>query len=64
MDVSGSTSASQAQIGRAVQVALQKQMLDQMQVQGAGVVNMLATAPTAAASVNSPTQGHFVDALA
>jgi len=45
-----------------VQVAVQKQMLDQMKTQGAGLVQMLSTA--APGSVNSPSQGTHIDAFA
>ena len=45
-----------------VQVAVQKQMLDQMKTQGASMVQMLSTA--APGSVNSPSQGTHIDAFA
>jgi hypothetical protein len=53
-------SNSAKQIGAAVGTAVQKQVLDQMKTEGAGVVNMIASA----GSANSPTQGRFVDAHA
>ena len=58
MDVSSSA----PQLGAAVGVALQKQQLDLMKTQGADVAAMIAAAP--AGSVNSPSQGHFVDVRA
>jgi hypothetical protein len=51
-----------ASVGLAVQVAVQKQMLDQMKTQGADVVKLIASASPG--SANSPTQGRFVDAQA
>jgi hypothetical protein len=59
MDVSSSA----PQVGAAVQVALQKQQLDLMKTQGADVAAMIAAAPPAG-SVNSPSQGRHIDALA
>ena len=53
MEISGVSS----QVGTDYQVAVQKQVLDAMKVQGAQVVNMIANA----GSVNSASQGRFVD---
>ena len=63
MDVSGAGSAG---LATAIQVAVQKQMLDALKQQGAGITQMISSAstPTAAGSTNSPSQGNFVDALA
>jgi hypothetical protein len=58
MEISSST----AQTAAVVQVAVQKQMLDQMKTQGASMLQLLASASPG--SVNSPTQGTFIDALA
>jgi len=49
-------------IGPAVGVAVQKLMLDTTNADGAGLVNLIVSAP--AGSVNSPSQGHHVDARA
>lgn len=46
----------------AIQFAVQKQMLDGMKAQGAGVAQMIAAAPMP--SVNSPSQGKHIDAFA
>jgi hypothetical protein len=58
MEIASST----AQTASLLQVAVQKQMLDQMKVQGASMVQMLASASPG--STSSPTQGKFIDALA
>ena len=60
MDISN-TSATQ--LGAAVQVAIQKQMLDALKTQGGSELQLLASAAPQP-SVNAPSQGHFVDALA
>jgi hypothetical protein len=60
MEVSGSSSTTDASVA----VALQKQVLDSMKVQGADLNKMIASAAPPALSVNSPSQGHFVDAQA
>ena len=49
-------------IGPAVGVAVQKLMLDTTKADGAGLVNLIVSAP--AGSVNSPSQGRHVDARA
>jgi hypothetical protein len=51
-----------APIAPAVAMAVQKLMLDTTKNDGAGLVNMIASAPVG--STNSPTQGRFVDARA
>lgn len=56
MQISSSTS----DVSNDYQVAIQKKSLDAMQIQGAQVTQMIASA----GSVNSPTQGKFVDARA
>ena len=58
MDVSGADSG----LASAIQFAVQKQMLDGMKAQGAGVAQMIAAVPTP--SVNSPSQGKHIDAFA
>jgi Putative motility protein len=58
------SSSAASQIGSNVQVALQKQALDLMKTQGAKLSAMIDSAPKPAGSVNSPTQGTFVDAHA
>jgi hypothetical protein len=47
-------------------VALQKQVLDSMSMQGAQVQQLMESAPTppAIGSVSGPSQGHNVDAWA
>ena len=49
-------------IGPAVGMAVQKLMLDTTKTDGAGLVNLIVSAPTG--SVNSPSQGLHVDARA
>jgi hypothetical protein len=44
-----------------VQVAVQAQMLNMMQMQGAGLVNMIASANVQRGSVNRPGQGLRID---
>jgi hypothetical protein len=56
MEISSSTS----QVANNVQVALAKQSLDAMKVQGAQLTKMIASA----GSVNSASQGQYVDARA
>jgi hypothetical protein len=56
VEISNSAAAA---LGPAVDLAVQKQMLDQMRTQGADLVGLIATTP--AGSVNSPTQGRFLD---
>ena len=56
MDISNVAS----QVGNDYQVAVQKQALDAMKVQGAQVTQMIASA----GSVNSPAQGKHIDAWA
>jgi len=60
MDISGPDPS----VATAIQVAVQKQMLDGLKAQGAGIVSMMASSPTPSGSVNSPTQGQHVDAFA
>ncbi len=55
MEISNSPSS----LGPAVGMAVQKQMLDSMRTQGAGIVDLIASGST-----NSPTQGRFLDARA
>ena len=47
----------------AVGMAVQKLMLDTTKADGAGLVNLIVSAPPAG-SVNAPSQGNFVDARA
>jgi len=47
----------------AVGMAVQKLMLDTTKADGAGLVNLIVSAPPAG-SVNAPTQGHYIDARA
>jgi len=49
-------------IGPAVGIAVQKLVLDSTKTDGAGLTNLIASAP--AGSTNSPTQGRFLDARA
>lgn len=44
-----------------VQIAVQAQMLNMMQAQGAGLVTMIASATVQAGSVNGPGQGLHID---
>jgi hypothetical protein len=60
MEISGSSKATDA----ATQVAVQKQVLDQMKVQGADLNKLIASAAPPAGSVNSPSQGNNIDAQA
>ena len=60
MDISGPNPG----IATAIQVAVQKQMLDGLKAQGAGVVSMIASSPQPSGSVNAPGQGQHVDAFA
>jgi hypothetical protein len=62
MEISGSSNSTDASVA----VAVQKQVLDQMKVQGADLNKLIASAapPAPAGSVNSPTQGKFIDARA
>jgi hypothetical protein len=53
-----------AQIGAAVEVAVQKQMLDHVSAQGAALVSLIASAPTPSGSVNLPHQGQNLDVRA
>jgi hypothetical protein len=50
-----------AQLGSAVQIAVQQHMLAQMKSQGADVARMIASAPSPAGSVNLPGQGVHLD---
>jgi hypothetical protein len=50
-----------AQLGSAVQIALQCQMLNAMKTQGANIAALIASAPSPAASVNLPGQGTNID---
>jgi hypothetical protein len=59
MDISSSTASTAA----AVQIAVQQQTLAQLKAQGAGMLQLLASA-SPAGSVNGPSQGHFIDAFA
>ena len=52
---------SSAQLGAAVHVAVQKNVLDQIKAQGASLVGLIASAPTPAGSVNLPHQGQLLD---
>jgi hypothetical protein len=58
MDVSGPDPS----LASAIQFAVQKQMLDGMKAQAAGVVSMIASAPKP--SANLPGQGTHIDAFA
>jgi hypothetical protein len=53
-----------SQIGAAVQVAVQGQILAQAKAQGANVAALIASAPSPAGSVNLPGQGVHIDARA
>jgi hypothetical protein len=44
-----------------VQIAVQAQTLNMMQTQGAGLVNMIASATVQRGSVNQPGQGLRID---
>jgi hypothetical protein len=44
-----------------VQVAVQAQLLNMLQAQGAGLVSMIASAATPRGSVNQPGQGLRID---
>ena len=59
MDISDATQSASG----AFQLGIQKQVLDNMKTQSAMVSSMLA-AGQPAASVNSPSQGHNIDAFA
>jgi type II secretory pathway component PulM len=52
---------SPAQVGDAIQVALQRQMLSVMKTQGADIAALIASAPSPAGSVNLPGQGTHLD---
>jgi hypothetical protein len=52
---------SPSQVGSAVQLALQAQVLKQAKANGANVAALIASAPTPAGSVNLPGQGQYVD---
>jgi hypothetical protein len=52
---------SASQLGAAVQVAVQKNVLDHVKAQGASVAALIAAAPMPAGSVNSPSQGQHLD---
>lgn len=60
MDISSAPSAATASM---LQVAVQKQQLDAMKLQGASMLQLLDSAAPQR-SVNSASQGQFVDALA
>jgi hypothetical protein len=60
MEISGSSDSTNAAVG----VAVQKQVLDQMRVQGADLNKLIASAAAPVGSVNSPSQGQFIDAHA
>jgi hypothetical protein len=49
-------------VGPAVQMAVQKLVLDTTKNDGQGLLGLIASAP--AGSTNSASQGHFVDARA
>jgi hypothetical protein len=53
-----------SQLGSAVQLAVQQNVLAQVRTQGAGLVAMLATPVATRGSVNPPTQGTHIDARA
>jgi hypothetical protein len=53
-----------SQLGPAIQLAVQSQVLDQAKAQGASVAALIASAPSPAGSVNLPGQGTLIDALA
>ena len=55
---------SQSQLGSAVQMAVQQNVLAQMKTQGAGLVSLIASAPAAQGSVNLPGQGMHLDVRA
>jgi hypothetical protein len=52
---------SSAQLGAAVHVAVQRNVLDQIKAQGAGLVGLIASAPAPTGSVNLPSQGQLLD---
>lgn len=52
---------SPSPVGSAVQIAVQARMLAQMKTQGADIAAMIASAPSAAGSVNLPGQGLHLD---
>jgi hypothetical protein len=53
-----------SQIGSAVQMAVQGQVLAQAKAQGANVAALIANAPSPAGSVNLPSQGRHIDVRA
>jgi hypothetical protein len=57
---------SSARTDSLIQMALQRQVLDSMNTQGAGLVQMIQSAPEPplVGSINSASQGQFVDAWA
>ena len=55
---------TRAKIGSAMEVAAQKRVLDAMKTQGVALQEMLAASAAATGSVNSPSQGLHIDALA
>jgi hypothetical protein len=60
MDVSSLT--VRAQIGAALEVATQARTLDDIRAQGVALQQLIASAP--AGSVNLPSQGRHLDAVA
>jgi hypothetical protein len=52
---------SPSQVGAAVHTAVQKNVLDQIKAQGAGLVSLIASAPAPTGSVNLPHQGQHLD---
>jgi hypothetical protein len=61
MDISDSTSP----VANAVQLAVQHQVLAAMKTNGADIAELIASAPSpATGSVNSSSQGHYIDAFA
>jgi hypothetical protein len=55
---------SPSQLGSAVQLAVQKNVLEHVKAQGAGLLGLIASAPTPAGSVNLPHQGQLLDVRA
>jgi hypothetical protein len=53
---------SRSQVGTAIQFAVQANVLAQMKTQGAGLVSLIASAPSPQGSVNLPGQGMHLDA--
>lgn len=52
---------SPSQVGAAVQMAVQAQLLTQAKAQGMSMIELIAGAPSPAGSVNLPSQGRHID---